>query len=249
MAHMQFSNIKWINNTPYSIDFDDIYFSTEDGLDETEYVFIQQNQLEQRFKSLTQDQFTIIETGFGTGLSFLVVCQHWLNLAPASAQLHFISIEKFPLTLADLARAHALWPQFTTISNELLQHYGTLKVGDNVFNMAAGRIQLALQVDDISHALTQITQKTDAWFLDGFAPAKNADMWSKDVLEHVARLSQANTTFATFTSAGDVRRGLQAAGFSVKKHQGFGKKREMLSGNFLTGSEFLVSRVFLGTAK
>jgi tRNA 5-methylaminomethyl-2-thiouridine biosynthesis bifunctional protein len=230
---MQFSIIKWINNTPYSIDFNDIYFSTEDGLDETEYVFIQQNQLEQRFKSLAQNQFTIIETGFGTGLNFLLTCQHWLKLAPADAKLHFISIEKFPLTLADLSHAHALWPQFTTISNELLQYYDALKAGNNVFSMAGGRIQLALQVDDILHALPQITRKADAWFLDGFAPAKNAEMWSIDVFEKIARLSQAKTTFATFTSAGAVRRGLQAAGFNVEKCTGFGKKREMLRGMFL----------------
>ena len=230
---MQFSNIKWINNTPYSIDFNDIYFSTEDELDETEYVFIQQNQLEQRFKSLNQNHFTIIETGFGTGLNFLVTCQHWLALAPADTQLRFVSIEKFPLTLADLSCAHALWPQFSAISSELLQQYSALKTGNNIFSMAGGRIQLALQADDILQALPQITQKADAWFLDGFAPAKNADMWSTKVCEHIARLSQSNTTFATFTSAGDVRRGLQAAGFSVEKCAGFGKKREMLRGEFL----------------
>jgi tRNA 5-methylaminomethyl-2-thiouridine biosynthesis bifunctional protein len=233
---MQFSNIKWINNMPYSIDFNDIYFSTEDGLDETEYVFIQQNQLEQRFKSLQQDHFTITETGFGTGLNFLVTCQHWLRLAPANAQLHFISIEKFPLTLADLTHAHALWPQFAAISSELLQQYNLLKSGTNVFSMAGDRIKLALQVDDILHALPQITQKADAWFLDGFAPAKNAEMWSANVFVHLARLSQANTTFATFTSAGTVRRSLQAAGFNVEKHAGFGKKREMLSGIFLSSA-------------
>lgn len=251
---MQFSNIKWINNTPYSIDFNDIYFSTDDGLDETEYVFIQQNQLEQRFKSLKKNHFTIIETGFGTGLNFLVTCQHWLALAPETAQLHFISIEKFPLPLTDLLRAHALWPQFAKISSELLQQYSALEAGNNVFSMAEGRIQLALQVDDILQALPQIAQKADAWFLDGFAPAKNADMWSSMVCAHIARLSQANTTFATFTSAGDVRRGLQAVGFSIKKYPGFGKKREMLRGKFLAGGEFsasseLLSHVLSGTSE
>jgi tRNA 5-methylaminomethyl-2-thiouridine biosynthesis bifunctional protein len=232
---MNFSNIKWVNNNPYSIDFKDIYFSTEDGLHETEYVFIKQNKLEQRFETLKQDHFTIIETGFGTGLNFLAVCAHWLSLAPVRAKLHFISIEKYPLNSDDLARAQALWPQFKVISKEILQYYSALKDGSNHFSMAGGSIQLSLQADDVSNVLPQITQKTDAWILDGFAPAKNPDMWSSEVFEHIARLSKPDSTFATFTSAGVVRRGLQNVGFDVKKHTGFGKKREMLSGVF-TGS-------------
>ena len=229
---MQFSNIKWINNNPYSIDFNDIYFSTNDGLEETEYVFIEHNQLKQRFSSLENSRFTIVETGFGTGLNFLAVVAHWLALAPLDAELHYFSIEKYPLTLIDLTRAHALWPQFAEISSEFLQKYAKLKTGNNIFSMAGSRIQLSLQTDDISHALPQITQKADAWLLDGFAPAKNAEMWSNEVFTQIARLSKLNTTFATFTSAGVVRRGLQAVGFKVEKHTGFGKKREMLSGVF-----------------
>ncbi len=230
---MQFTNIKWINNTPYSIEFNDIYFSTDDGLDEAKQVFIAQNQLETRFKSLEVQAFTIIETGFGTGLNFLVTSALWLTHAPLHAQLHFYSIEKYPLKLADLSRAHALWPQFSVISSELFNQYETLISGTNHFSIAGGRIQLSLQVDDIALVLPQLTKKANAWFLDGFAPAKNAEMWTVDVFTHIARLSQANTSFATFTSAGLVRRGLQAAGFKVEKQAGFGKKREMLRGTFV----------------
>lgn len=230
---MQFTDIKWINNTPHSIEFNDIYFSTDDGLDETNHVFIQQNQLENRVKSLTDKQFAIIETGFGTGLNYLVASELWLKHAPSEAVLHFTSVEKYPLRLEDLAKAHALWPQFSAISNELLAQYKILKSGANHFSIAGGLIQLALQVDDIALALSQLTQKADAWFLDGFAPAKNAEMWSAEVFAHIGRLSHTNTTFATFTSAGVVRRGLQAVGFKVEKQAGFGKKREMLRGTFL----------------
>jgi tRNA 5-methylaminomethyl-2-thiouridine biosynthesis bifunctional protein len=230
---MQFANIKWINNIPYSIDFNDIYFSKEDGLKETEYVFIKQNMLEQRFITLQQDHFNIIETGFGTGLNFLAISALWLELAPTNTQLNYISIEKQPLSLADLRRAQALWPQFSEISRDLSLSYDRLKVGINVFNIAGGRILLSLQVDDILKVLPELSEKADAWVLDGFAPAKNADMWSYEVYEHIARLSKTNTTFATFTSAGMVRRGLQAAGFEVKKQPGFGKKREMLNGVFI----------------
>jgi tRNA 5-methylaminomethyl-2-thiouridine biosynthesis bifunctional protein len=235
---MQFTSIKWINNIPYSIEFNDIYFNSENGLQETEYVFIQHNQLQQRFALLdTSPQenthFTIIETGFGTGLNFLTVAAHWLALAPAKAQLHYISIEKYPLTLADLTRAHALWPRFFMVSQALLQHYSALKTGANHFNLAGRRIQLTLQANDIALALPQIAQIADAWILDGFAPAKNSDMWSDEVFAHIARLSKPDTTFSTFTSAGVVCRGLQTVGFEVKKQVGFGKKREMLSGVFV----------------
>jgi tRNA 5-methylaminomethyl-2-thiouridine biosynthesis bifunctional protein len=230
---MQCSSIKWINNQPYSIDFNDIYFNSEDGLQETEYVFIEHNQLKQRFAALKNSHFTIIETGFGTGLNFLTVAAHWLALATPSATLHYISIEKMPLKLNDLRRAHEAWPQFSEVSHEFLQHYSKLKAGNNQFNMAGSLIDIGLHVDDILTALPQIIQKADAWLLDGFAPAKNTEMWSPEVFSHMARLSKPNTTFATFTSAGAVRRGLQAAGFKVEKHEGFGKKREMLSGVFL----------------
>jgi len=230
---MQFTDIKWLNNTPYSIEFNDVYFSTDDGLDETNYVFIQQNKLETRFKSLKNDQFCIVETGFGAGLNFLVASHFWLMHAPSHAQLIFNSVEKYPLKSADLERTHALWPQFSAISSELLQQYETLKTGENHFSIAGDRIQLRLQVNDITLALPQLTLKADAWLLDGFAPAKNADMWSPEVLAQIARLSQLDTTFATFTSAGFVRRGLQSIGFKVEKLSGFGKKREMMRGTFL----------------
>lgn len=242
---MQFANIEWRQDNksngiyqPYSIDFNDVYFNTEDGLQETEHVFIAHNQLENRFKSLKNNQFTIVETGFGTGLNFLVVSDLWLKLAPKTASLQYIGIEKTPLSPIDLTRAHALWPQFSNISDELIVHYTKLKTGANHFGIAAGRIQLGLQADDIMLALPQLTKQglakpADAWLLDGFAPAKNSAMWSDEVFANMARLSKKGTTFATFTSAGQVRRGLQAVGFNLSKHKGFGKKREMLSGIFI----------------
>ena len=237
---MQFANIEWRqengqNNAlsqPYSLDFNDVYFNSDNGLQETEHVFIAHNQLQQRFSNPNLSNFTIIEAGFGTGLNFLAVSALWLKLGPKNATLHYIGIERTPLSITDLTRAHALWPQFSTISAELIKSYSTLKYDANLFSMATDRIQLVLQANDIMLALPAISQKADAWMLDGFAPAKNADMWSIDALAHITKLSKLNTTFATFTSAGAVRRGLQIAGFTVEKHKGFGKKREMLSGIF-----------------
>ena len=235
---MQFANIVWQENKgtknstglPYSLDFNDVYFNTDDGLKETEYVFITHNQLQQRFSNANLSNFAIIETGFGTGLNFLAVSALWLQFAPKNASLHYIGIEKMPLSLADLMRAQLLWPLFTKVSHDLIAQYSVLKIGHNDFSIAAGRIQLELQIDDIALTLPQLSTIADAWLLDGFAPAKNAAMWSNEIFTHMARLSKPSTTFATFTSAGHVRRGLQAVGFEVTKHKGFGKKREMLSG-------------------
>lgn len=233
---MQFANIEWLENKgvhyPHSLDFNDVYFNTDDGLAETEHVFITHNQLQQRFSNNSLSSFTIIETGFGPGLNFLAVSSLWLQLAPQNAILHYIGIEKTPLSLTDITRAQALWPQFSNVSQALIPQYSNLKNGANQFSLAAGRIQLDLQINNIALALPQLSQTADAWLLDGFAPAKNATMWSKEVFAQMARLSITGTTFATFTSAGHVKRGLQVAGFEVNKHKGFGKKREMLSGLF-----------------
>ena len=238
---MQFANIQWqesmnSTDTPYSIDFDDIYFSTDDGLQETEYVFIEHNQLKQRFKAFSENTFCIAETGFGTGLNFLVVASHWLALAPITAKLRFISIEKRPLKLKDLTRAVQIWPQFSEIASALMLQYTHLTTGCNHFTFANNRIELQLYIGDVIEVLPslQITDEicVDAWLLDGFAPAKNAEMWSAGTLQHMARISSKGTTFATFTSAGIVRRNLEAIGFHVEKHTGYGKKREMLAGYF-----------------
>jgi len=227
---MHFTSIKWINNNPYSIDFNDIYFYENDGLKETEHVFINHNQLSERFGKLRQKTFTIIETGFGTGLNFFCVALRWLALAPVNANLRYVSIERYPLDPDDISRIMQSYPQFTEISAEFLQQYANLKPNLNIFNIAENRIQIALWAGDILDVMPKIDDEADAWFLDGFAPAKNPEMWSSDVFEHVARLSKKDTTFATYTSAGNVRRGLQASGFKVQKVAGFGKKREMLCG-------------------
>ena len=230
---MQNANILWKENNLYSLDFNDIYFSTDDGLQETQHVFIAQNQLKERFAELKNETFTIIETGFGTGLNFYCAAAHFLALAPADATLHYFSIEKFLLTSNDMQKVASFWPQFQAISSEFLSKYADLKPGLNHIHIAGSLIAIRLQADDVLSALPKISQKADAWFMDGFAPAKNSEMWSDEVFKHIARLCKPDTTFATFTSAGAVRRGLQEVGFNVQKHKGFGKKREMLFGSFL----------------
>ncbi len=175
---MQFAKLKWENQQPYSLDFDDIYYSSEDGLAETEFVFIQHNQLDERFTSLSNTEFTIIETVFGTGLNFLCAAQHFLNHAPPNASLRFISIERYPLTPEDLAKANQHWPTLHEIAQALHEAYQQLTDGQNTFNLCKDRIKLELWIGDVNACLPQINASADAWFLDGFAPSQNSDMWS-----------------------------------------------------------------------
>ena len=230
-----FAHINWQDKQPFSSQFNDVYFSTDDGEAETNYVFIAQNRLITRFKNLKNQQFTIAETGFGTGLNFLCAWQTWLTYAPAQASLHFISCEKYPITMHDLTISHQQWPEFAAMSCELIKQYHLTNSSNNSITCEFGRVKLSLLLQDASSALSQLsTEKiqVDAWFLDGFTPSKNPDMWTEELFAQMARLSHLNTTFATFTSASAVRRGLQNVGFIVNKLAGFGKKREMLAGDF-----------------
>ncbi|EUJ10490.1 tRNA U-34 5-methylaminomethyl-2-thiouridine biosynthesis protein MnmC, C-terminal domain [Methylophilaceae bacterium 11] len=233
----QANAVDWRDGQPYSTRFDDVYFSTDpdhpqQGIAETHYVFLQHNQLENRWRHLQQPTFTIAETGFGTGLNFLCACKLWLETAPSHARLHFLSIEKYPLTRQDMQLAHQNWPDFQTLSQALLAQYDGLCAGVHRLALFSGRVLLTLAIGDMASQLPQLNASVDAWFLDGFSPAKNPDMWQPVLYQQMARLSHRQTTFATFTSAGFVKRGLAERGFITHKAAGFGRKREMLYGQF-----------------
>lgn len=225
------ARLEWRNNQPYSTIFEDIYFSSDNGLLETEYVFIAGNALIKRWQTLEGSTFCIIETGFGTGLNFLCAAKNWLQFAPADATLTFSSVEKFPLSAADMQQALDHWPELKPFGDSLLSSYATL-LAEGKCTLFNERVHLHLHIGDAADELRNISRKADAWFLDGFAPSKNPEMWQATLFAEMARLSHANTSFATFTSAGEVRRGLKAAGFHVVKKPGFGKKREMIIGSY-----------------
>jgi tRNA 5-methylaminomethyl-2-thiouridine biosynthesis bifunctional protein len=223
--------------TPVSSEFGDVYFSNDNGLSETRYVFLQQNRLPERFSHHDSDSFVIGETGFGTGLNFLATMAAFLERAPLSgngSRLHFISVEKYPLTQADLRKALAAWPELATLSQPLIDQWPLPVSGCHRLLFADGRIRLDLWFGDIKEMLPQVphpaTGLVDAWYLDGFSPAKNPEMWTQDLFEDLARLARPDATLSTFTCAGFVRRGLIAAGFAMKKVKGHGSKREMLAG-------------------
>jgi tRNA 5-methylaminomethyl-2-thiouridine biosynthesis bifunctional protein len=223
--------LDWQDGQPFSHRFGDVYFSRNSGLAEKRYTFLQGNRLAERFASLSSgDGFTIGETGFGTGLSFLCAWQLFDELAPPTNSLDFFSVEKYPLEEQELIDALALWPALRHHANELTARWRRRVPGWNRWTFASGRIRLTLVIGDVAEALPEVDDGIDAWFLDGFSPALNPEMWTQQVLDHIAKASRPHATFATYTSAGWVRRGLAQAGFQVRKSAGFGRKREMLYG-------------------
>ncbi|MCU1763253.1 bifunctional tRNA (5-methylaminomethyl-2-thiouridine)(34)-methyltransferase MnmD/FAD-dependent 5-carboxymethylaminomethyl-2-thiouridine(34) oxidoreductase MnmC [Pseudomonas sp. 14P_8.1_Bac3] len=219
---------------PRSRVFDDVYFSDLSGLDETRYVFLEQNALRERFAALPDGGRLVIgETGFGTGLNFLCAWQLFEQHAVAGARLHFVSVEKYPLSAPDLQRALALWPELRTFSDQLLAQYVAIHPGFQRLVLDHGRVTLTLLIGDALEQLPQLDAQVDAWFLDGFAPAKNPDMWTAELFAELARLAAPGSTISTFTSTGWVRRLLNAAGFKMKRTPGIGHKWEILRGTFL----------------
>ena len=221
--------------------YDDVYFSAQDGLAETRHVFLDGNDLPNRWQG--KEHFTIAETGFGTGLNFLAAWKLFEDTAEEGQSLRFISCEKHPLTTDHIGKTLSQWNAEVPL-NEFLSLYrhceeqsdaaiqsrapknGLLRSARN----DAGYIQMEIHVGDANEILPTLNEEIDAWFLDGFKPSSNPDMWSETVLSEVGRLTRSGGTLATFTAAGFVRRGLQAAGFEIQKRPGFGRKREMVTG-------------------
>lgn len=247
-ADIQHATLDWdAEGQPLSRSFGDVYFSRANGLEETRHVFLHHNQLRERFTQLAENAvFTLGETGFGSGLNFLACWQLWRDCAPTSARMHFITTEKYPLTKSDLIRALALWPELTELTQALTNNYPSFtNKGFHRLTFEQGRVALTLIIDDAAAGLAQLVQSTDpqfadhpntvrvnAWFLDGFAPAKNPQMWSPELFANIRLLSGAGTTAATFSAAGSVKQGLRSAGFTVQKVPGYGRKREMVRAVF-----------------
>lgn len=214
--------------TPAATDFGDIYFSTDGGLEETETVFLKGCGLPEGWQN--RRCFVIGELGFGSGLNFLAAWHLWKKTKPENGRLHFVSIEKFPFDAAQLKQALAAWPELSDYSSHLIQQWpGRVK---GFHRLHFGDVTLTLIHDDIVNALDALDAKIDAWFLDGFSPAKNPDMWSEKIMCKLANLSAPAAKVGTFTVAGHVREALTKAGFFVEKKEGFGRKRHRLEAVF-----------------
>ncbi|MDI1303106.1 MAG: bifunctional tRNA (5-methylaminomethyl-2-thiouridine)(34)-methyltransferase MnmD/FAD-dependent 5-carboxymethylaminomethyl-2-thiouridine(34) oxidoreductase MnmC [bacterium] len=224
------ARLDWSQGMPFATDYSDIYFSCAGGDAETIHVFIEQNNLPLRFQALASDAgFTIIETGFGTGLNWLAALDAWQKNS-RHGWLHFVSVEKHPLTPADLQKAQGCWPQYAAFADALQKNYPPLVPGFHRLVFPQWRSTLTLFWGDVADFMPRLCATADAWFLDGFSPEHNADMWTGALYQGMAAHSHAGTTLATFTAAGHVRRGLIAAGFVMEKSPGHGKKREILRG-------------------
>jgi tRNA 5-methylaminomethyl-2-thiouridine biosynthesis bifunctional protein len=276
-AHVPLPDFAMREGTPVSNAFDDVYFSRAGGIAETEHVFLRGNGLPSRWYTMgsgngdgvgfhpepprsdwglgavpPSNNFTILETGFGTGLNFLVTWAAFVRAAPSNHRLHYISLEKFPLTPDMLREALSAYPELAEYASQLIGAYPLRLPGFHRIHFP--RVTLTLGFGDAAEMLSQLFNEgdsplrnaspsgsgwnptrpertlVDAWFLDGFSPAKNAEMWSDTLFSEIGRLSNPGTTFATFTSAGFVRRGLATQGFVVEKVPGYGHKREMCVG-------------------
>lgn len=220
------------DGTPCSSNFGDSYFSKGEGPAETRFVFLEQNELPQRFSELNADQnFTIAETGFGTGLNFLLTWQLFNEVASKGARLSFISCEKFPIERSELESIYHQWPELADLCAEFLEQYPPALAGYH--QLEFGNVTLLLMYGDACDMYSELAASVNAWFLDGFSPALNPDMWQPELFQHIRRLSKPGTTAATFTAARLVKDGLLGAGFKLTRSKGYGRKRHKLRGDFI----------------
>ena len=229
------------SGTPVADHFDDVYFSNDSGIDETQHVFVAGNDLAERWQQWPNPTFVIAETGFGTGLNFLVAMRAFNEFRAANPdhplkRLYFITTEKFPLPQQDMQRALEAFPALKDEAQALASLYPMGLEGCHRLHFDNHSTTLDLWIGDVHELLPQwhspVNGLIDAWFLDGFAPSKNPDMWTDALFSQMARLSKTGTTFGTFTAAGIVKRALAGVGFTIKKRNGFGRKRDMLTGVF-----------------
>jgi len=235
-------DIFWKGNTPFSATYDDQYYNETDGLNESRFVFLDHNHIPEIWSNKNRDSIHFFETGFGTGLNFLLTLKSFLESAGTDQWLHYYSVEKFPLSISDLKKAHNSFPGISHESTLLLEQYAPSR-GFNRIIFHKENCTLTLIIGDVQNQIQQVITSNDSsrrfhvWYLDGFNPATNKDMWNPILFNEMKRLSAPNATFSTFTAAGFVRRSLMESGFTVNRVKGFAQKREMLSGKF-TDSEF-----------
>ncbi|MCB2128668.1 MAG: tRNA (5-methylaminomethyl-2-thiouridine)(34)-methyltransferase MnmD [Rhodobacteraceae bacterium] len=217
----QSERVEWRDGvTPVSSRFDDPYFSLEGGLSETRHVFLAGNHLPDRFR----DGFHVAELGFGTGLNLLATVIAW-RASGAAGRLRYTSFEAYPMPAGDIARALAAFSELEPFAAALIAEWQS---GQRRF--ALGTVDITVIEGDARQTLPAWNGRADAWYLDGFSPAKNPELWSEEMMAGVAGHTAPRGTFATYTAAGFVRRGLQAAGFQVERCKGYGHKRHMSRG-------------------
>jgi tRNA U34 5-methylaminomethyl-2-thiouridine-forming methyltransferase MnmC len=214
------AQIEWRDGViPIAHAFDDPYFSINDGLSETQFVFLDGNGLPDRFR----DGFHVAELGFGTGLNLLATWQAWID-AGFETPLRFTSFEAFPMTISDMRQALANWPVLNDLADVMFAQL------ENGWAIQTDTLDARIVIGDARHRLPAWDGRVDAWFLDGFSPAKNPELWDADLMDAVCECTVSGGTFATYSSAGFVRARLADAGFEVNRKDGYGRKRHMSVG-------------------
>ena len=219
------------DGTPISPAYGDVYHSAAGGHAQAKHVFMAGNGLPERWQGASR--FTILETGFGLGINFLSTWLAWRNDPDRCAEVHFISLEKHPFMADDLARAHRALPEFAALSDELIHRWPSresLRPGEQRIALSEGRVILHLVFGDAVELLPVVDAEVDAFYLDGFSPAKNPGLWSPELCRSLHRLAAPSATLATWSVAGAVRRALADAGFLVEKGPGFAGKPQKLVG-------------------
>ncbi|PUB14260.1 tRNA (5-methylaminomethyl-2-thiouridine)(34)-methyltransferase MnmD [Yoonia sediminilitoris] len=214
----QTAKLDWRDGVPIARAFDDPYFSLDDGLAETTHVFLGGNDLPARFTP----GFHVAELGFGTGLNFLVTWQAWID-AGRPGPLLFTSFEAFPMAGQDMQSALSHFPTLAPLAAKLLAEWtpdsGAIALPDGPV--------LQVIIGDARDTVPAWGSKADAWYLDGFSPAKNPKLWESDLLYEVGKHTKPGGTAATYSAAGHVRQSLSDAGFTVERTKGYGRKRHM----------------------
>ncbi len=252
MKEVRFAEVVYDSQgDPSSALYGDVYYSKSGGLNETRHVFLDGNDLAQRFSQLKANDkcpFIILEFGFGTGLNFLVTWQLWQAQTQSPNQLHYIACEKHPLKVNDLKTILSSWPELKSESTQLLSQYPVLTAGyhrlqfkgvtlDLLIGDAFDMLSAMLPTRHLETASTMMPFKVDAWYLDGFAPQKNESLWTLSLFQLMHLFSDEGTSLATYTVQGELRRRLQLAGFKLTKRPGIGFKREVLQGHYQAISE------------
>jgi len=216
------AELEWRDgDIPVATRFDDPYFSMENGMAETEFVFLAGNDLPARFAP----GFHAAELGFGTGLNLLCLWRLWLQ-SGQRGQLRFTSFEAFPMQVTAMKRAHSAWPELQEVSGMFWRHWD-----DTRQRLECETLSVRVIQGDARETLRDWHNQADAWFLDGFSPAKNPELWGSALMAQVAHHTKTGGTFATYTAAGHVRQSLANAGFEVTRVKGFGRKRHMSIGS------------------
>lgn len=216
--------------TPYSPEYGDVYHSADSGPGQARHVFLGGNDLPARWAGARA--FTLLETGFGLGINFLATWQAWRADSARPQRLHFVSVEKHPFTRQGLATLHGRYPEFAPRASELQSAWPLPLPGLHRLQFEDGRVTLTLAFADVIDVLPKLRLAADAFYLDGFSPDRNPEMWTLAALKALSRLAQPGATLATYTAARGVRDALAAAGFAAAKRPGFGRKRDMLAARF-----------------